>query len=237
MEKLDPWELALVDRYRIEGFTNDWDAWISYAEHRWVYDKYKLSRKLNKNLYAGFKVPFGFRSIIRPRFNFDGLGRGVEILDGLGRDKPRVPFGYFVQEFIKGRHYSVDKRPDGSLVCYVGLKINAKQFYLWVKTEKIPFRAKLDELEPIWAVDFANIEAIGDTIIECHLRPSIQTYSEPNFSLVIHGGNERGRIPDVKPDTIHDMILIDDPEDTRRLIVNGDDLRTCYEMANIIMGY
>jgi len=243
LEKLDPWELELVDKYNIPGPTNDWDAWLSYPEQRWIYDKYKLSRKLNPDLYAGFRTKEGLKCVVRPRINLDGLGREVTVFEGDTAPR-RVPFGYFVQEHVNGAHLSIDKDPQGKLVFYQGKKIPGSntEFFLWHRRRQPKLawndRGRLLSWLHLLEVPYANMEMIGSNVIECHLRPSIQFWSRPEYSLVIHARNHRyGQVPSVKPSEIHDVFLIRDTQDSRRLVVNGDNLRLCYEYALIVMGY
>ena len=248
MEKLDPWELELVDKYNIPSPTNDWDAWLSYPGHRWVYDKYKLSRKLNPKLLAGFKTFFDCKQVVRPRFNLDGLGREVSVVEG--NPSAPVQFGYFAQSFAVGPHLSIDKDRKGRLTAYQGRKLSGSLtgFFLWHRIRILPgvgsqlrSSGKLSHALHWFQnlkVPYANMEMIGNTVIECHLRPSVQFWSRPKYSLVIHARNHNhGRVPPVMPSEIHDVFLIADEEDSRRLIVNGDNLRLCYEYALIVMGY
>lgn len=227
-ERLDLWEQDLVHKYNIPAPTNDFDAYNKYPKQRWVYDKYKMSRYFNADLYVSYcEIPHDKKCVVRPRFNLQGLGRNAKV----GNSRDKVPFGFFAQEFIKGRHLSIDFL-NGQIVAYVGRKLkNSFDFYLW---RRVPVSTDLlhqvHDIAKILDVPIFNIEMIGIHIIEIHLRPSIQFWSQPMFSLVMHK-DYQCRVLDWKPKEIHDVMTNDKPEDTRKLIINSDNLRVAYQYA------
>lgn len=181
-------------------------------------------------MYASFKNTTDKKVIIKPRINLQGLGKNI-----IQNNIQKIPFGFFVQEFIKGPHYSVDIRKNSTII-YKGRKIpNTTDFYLWHLVDKVKMPNQLPNFTE--NIEYWNFEMIGNKVIEIHLRPSVQFWSCPKYSLVIHNihSDREGTMFKWKPKGIHDAFLtkLDDP--TRRLIVNGDCLRTVYHYAMIIM--
>jgi len=236
--RLDSWEHDLVSKYNIPGPTNDYQAYAQYPDHRHIYDKYKLSRRYNPGIYAGFRSTKE-KCVIRPRFNFDGLGRGMEISSVVETD---LPFGLFAQQFVTGKHLSIDiPGAETPPVVYRGWRAQEPgKFGLWQKVpiqdEDVRRAVHRFRMETI-GIPWRNLEMIGGVVIEGHLRPSIQFWSRPEYSLVVQDyqtGPEMGKIPEWRPKEIHDVFLA---PDERRLIVNGDDLRTVYHYACLVMGF
>jgi hypothetical protein len=227
--KLDQWEHDLVSRYSIPFPTNDFDAYDYYKTLRWVYDKLLISRSFNSGVYAGIVLPNDSgRYIVRPRFNLQGLGKGVSFRTG---DGSRLPLGFFAQSLLKGPHLSVDVR-EGVQHTYRGYHLpGSTDFYLWKRVPNEPLLVKLP-------VPYYNYEQIGRSVIECHLRPSIQFWSLPNYSFVVH--RDFCDLPEYGmgwiPSFIHDVVRCDS-EDRRLLIVNGDDLRSCYQYACMAVSF
>lgn len=228
LEKLDPWEWEIVHKYHVKEPHNDYDAYIRFPRHRWVYDKRALLRTLQSGNNAGqAERPIG-DYIIKPRINLSGLGKGVQVV----KSADRVPFGFVSQPFSRGPHLSIDYRPTGEQTVYRGRKFQGR-FFLWHKVRRqvvVPF--KLAEIAMQENITI-NMEVIGNEIIEAHLRPSLQFYSKPRFSLVVRDVPFQGLL--WKPESIHDAFVLCDDDDGRTLIVNGDNLRECYEYAVIML--
>lgn len=236
-DKLDRWEWDLVQKYDIPYPCCDLDAYNQYPKLNWIYDKYRMSKKFNPDVRAELDWEMDDDEmgnfIYKPRVNLWGLGRGTSYYENSG-------FGIFRQERAVGHHISVDIR-DGKVYGYRGRKIPGKfDFFLWHRMTNLRLH---DQATPVLSylsqVPNSNFEMIGDTIIEAHLRPSIQFWSLPNYSLVIHNymTPTTGKKINWKPKTVHDWFLINDPEDTRVAILNGDNLRDLYNFAMFIFSF
>ena len=229
-EKLDHWEWSLVHKYSIPSPHNDLDAYNEYPEHNWIYDKYKFSRKFNPLTNVSLsKFP---DSIRRPRVSFWGMGRDVE-LNGEQR------YGHFYQDVAVGCHYSVDIRGDRAY-CYRGRYLPGKnKFFLWHRCSLGRVHRNISRVVTKFSgVRNFNFEIIGNTVIEAHLRPSIQFWSLPKYSLVVHDFqvDTPGKRLKWKPKTVHDaFVLKPNIFDSRVMIVNGDNLRDCYRYAMFCM--
>ena len=136
----------------------DYEAWVKYPEHRWVYNKLELSLKLGYDAGpACVPITKSGNYVIRPIYNLYGMGIGAKIvhLDASVIDDMKnhaaVPPGYFWCEAFEGTHYSVDfirtKAPIGSVFCWepmctiVGEEDRnlLTKFKSWVKIENKTF--------------------------------------------------------------------------------------------------
>lgn len=229
-DQLDEWEHYLVQKYNIRHPVSDYEAYDFYPGHRWVYDKYRAYNLLNEGPRATVGYTSG-DSIVKPRVNFFGLGKNATYQFAAGS----IPPGYVSQPWAEGPHYSVDLQDGQVLHIYQGRKHRGR-FVLWHRVEACP-RVPDQLLRLSREIGRLNFEMIEDKVIEVHLRPSVQFYSEPDYSLVFweSEGTRPTKVPAWRPDTVHDALLTDE-EDDRVLIVNGDDLRTAYEYGLLILG-
>jgi len=160
-----------------EKFSNDEDdvnAWFQYPQYRQWFNKLYVADLFGYCCGpAGIPVPEPANYVVRPIYNLAGMGLGAKILYLTPSDVSLVPPGYFWVERFMGTHYSVDYvRQDNrfdQLNCYIGTNEsdNLSRFTLWKKSNhQFALPAEISQID----VPRINIEAIGDKIIEVHLR-------------------------------------------------------------------
>ena len=181
----DPWRLQYFAHVETAANipTEDSDAWQWYPAQRWVYDK--LAVALSQNLEA---APHGvppprYPVFSKPIVNLRGMGAGSRVLAGEADYLAHYEPGHFWMTLLAGRHVSSDvavvdgvprwwrhvtgkpagegtfdywivhAEPDGSIEARCGA---------WVEMNLAGYTGML------------NLETIGGTIIEAHLRFSDQ---------------------------------------------------------------
>lgn len=153
----------------------DEQAWLKYPQHRKWFNKLYVADVFGyKCGPAGIPVPEPNHYVVRPIYNLAGMGVGAKVMFLKPEDINRIPPGYFwVEYFQKAPHYSVDYvRENGEwkqLNCYIGKnsELNLSVFDSWIQSDhQFPLPDILKSLD----VEKLNIEAIGNKIIEVHLR-------------------------------------------------------------------
>ena len=181
----DPWRLQYFAHVDTAANipTEDSDAWQWYPAHRFVYDKLKLA--LSQNLPA---APHGvppprYPVFSKPIVNLRGMGIGSRVLTSPADYLAHYAPGHFWMTLLEGRHVSSDvavvdgeprwwrhvtgkpagegtfdywtvhAEPDGGLEARCGA---------WIEKNLAGYTGML------------NLETIGETIIEAHLRFSDQ---------------------------------------------------------------
>jgi len=171
---------------------NDEDVYLKYPRHRKWFNKLYVAELFGyKCGPAGVDIPEDGTYVVRPVYNLSGMGVGAEVKDLLAGDFHTVQPGYFWCEYLTGNHYSVDytfkvnHKTGGEWVqtsCYQGFNTrhNLTQFIEWKKSSYIP-QLPQDRLKHLSDVQDINVEFIGNSIIEIHLRPS----SDPLYDHLI----------------------------------------------------
>lgn len=158
-----------------------WDdvtAFSSFPKHNFVYDKLLLSR------YSGVKCwdlekdfPTLFPVFVKPKTNFDGLSKGAYIAHS--PDEIEDYEGYVAQEYLNGMQFTTDlmyhKQKVLAHYTFITHRNNYGEIKLFSSTpflnnnvmKKLTFILQ-DYSGPV------NVEYIDDSIIEIHLRPSLQ---------------------------------------------------------------
>jgi hypothetical protein len=161
-----PWtNLQLID---------DRDVWPNCStDWLWIYDKLIVARKQNISAGpAGIPVPCDGDYVVRPITNIRMMSRGASI-QWLTRSNPdAVPDGYFWSEIVQGRHVSVDYYYGQQDLTVEGFRDDARRldrFSCWSKISEVyalpEFLTGLGQIVP-----WINVEYIGSTAIEVHLR-------------------------------------------------------------------
>jgi hypothetical protein len=159
--------------------TDDPEAWMWNPRHRWVFDKLQVA--LSQDLSAGPHgvIPSSFPVFSKPVFNLRGMGEGSRVLSNVADYHRWYAPGHMWMPLLEGAHVSTDMAviagrsrwtrhatgkpgPDGT-------------FDYWtVHAAAFP---ELTEILAAWVAthlgDYTgllNIESIGNTIIEVHLR-------------------------------------------------------------------
>jgi hypothetical protein len=152
----------------------DVDAWYRYPQYRQWFNKLYVADLFGYRCGpAGIPVSEPGSYIVRPIYNLAGMGVGAKLMELTTADISLIPPGYFWVERFQGTHYSVDyvrgEQGFTQLNCYIGENDpdELSKFYHWKKSD-YQFSLPLD----ISTIDVPriNIEAIGDKIIEVHLR-------------------------------------------------------------------
>lgn len=164
---------------------HDFQAWKKYPQHHNWFNKLWVSEKLGYECGpCGVAPNRSDDYIARPTYNLSGMGVGAEFIYIESGDMSKVQPGYFWQQILRGKQYSVTYEfKDGfkPISCYEGIRSGSElwRFDKWVKAEHIPkLPSIVKELED---VDIINIEYIGNDPIEFHLRGS----PDPQYDEII----------------------------------------------------
>ena len=161
---------------------NDLDAWIKYPQYRFVYHKMELSR-LQNILHAPMPImPEQYPVVVRPMINLYCMGLESYLIKN--EDDFYQHWGHygFWTEYLTGNHYSYDLIIDkGEIKWYTifqghclkdenGNTIHGAFDYWESIYHPLPDAIKklttlLDQYRGC-----LNVECIGDTVIEAHLR-------------------------------------------------------------------
>jgi hypothetical protein len=177
----DPWRLQYFAHVKTAANipTEDCDAWEWFPAHRWVYDKLAvaLSQKLEAAPHG--VTPPRFPVFSKPIVNLKGMGVGSRVLASAADYERHYAPGHFWMTLLDGRHVSSDiVVVDGVPQWWrhvTGKPAGEGTFDYWI------IRAEPDaEIEARcgdWVqrhlsgyTGMLNLETIGGTIIEAHLR-------------------------------------------------------------------
>ena len=177
----DPWRLQYFAHVKTAADipTEDCDAWTWNPAHRWVYDK--LAVALSQNLDAG---PHGvspphYPVFSKPIINLKGMGVGSLVLHSAADYERHYAPGHFWMTLLHGRHVSSDVVVvDGEPAWWrhvTGEPAGEGTFDYW--TIHAEPDAGIERQCGEWVrknlagyTGMLNLETIGGTIIEAHLR-------------------------------------------------------------------
>jgi len=181
IHEADPWRLQYFSHVQTAAdiSTEDSDAWQWYPAHRWVYDK--LAVALSQGLEAGphGTPPPRFPIFSKPIVNLKGMGVGSRLLRSQDDyDKHAAP-GHFWMTLLHGHHVSSDLAVvDGEPRWWrhvTGKPAGEGTFDYW--TIHAEPDAEIERRCGAWVqkhlagyTGMLNLETIGGTIIEVHLR-------------------------------------------------------------------
>jgi hypothetical protein len=177
----DPWRLQYFAHVRTAANipTEDSDAWQWYPAHRWVYDK--LAVALSQGLAAGphGTAPPGFPVFSKPIVNLRGMSVGSRVLKSqVDYDAHYAP-GHFWMTLLQGRHVSSDVAVvEGEPRWWrhvTGKSAREGTFDYWIVHAEP--ESAIETRCAAWIGKYLagytgmlNVETIGETIIEAHLR-------------------------------------------------------------------
>jgi hypothetical protein len=183
--EVDPWRLQYFAHVDTAANipTEDSDAWQWYPAHRFVYDKLKLA--LGQNLDAaphGVSPPF-YPVFSKPIVNLKGMGVGSRVLASEADYVKHYAPGHFWMTLLDGRHVSSDIAVVDGEPCWwrhtTGKPAGEGTFDYWIVQAEPD--AAIEEQCGEWVrrnlagyTGMLNLETIGATIIEAHLRFSDQ---------------------------------------------------------------
>ena len=177
----DPWRLQYFSEVETAARipTEDPDAWQWYPAHRWVYDK--LAVALSQGLDAGphGTPPPRFPVFSKPIINLKGMGIGSRVLATPEDYERHATAGHFWMTLLTGRHVSSDVAVVDGMPRWwrhvTGKPAGEGTFDYW--TVKAEVDADIEARCGKWVrthlanyTGMLNLETIGGTIIEVHLR-------------------------------------------------------------------
>ena len=181
IHEADPWRLRYFSQVETAAniTTEDSDAWQWYPAQRWIYDK--LAVALSQGLDAGphGTPPPRFPVFSKPIINLKGMGVGSRVLHSQADyDRYYAP-GHFWQTLLEGRHVSSDLAVvEGEPRWWrhvTGKPAGEGTFDYW--TINAEPDAEIEKRAGAWVrrhldgyTGMLNLETIGATIIEAHLR-------------------------------------------------------------------
>jgi hypothetical protein len=177
----DPWRLQYFAHVETSANipTEDADAWNWFPGQRWIYDKLGLA--LSQGLEAGphGTTPPRFPVFSKPIINLKGMGVGSRVLHSPAEYEQHQTSGHFWMTLLQGRHVSSDVAVvDGEPRWWrhvTGKPAGGGTFDYW--TVHAARDAELEDYCGRWVrrhlpgyCGMLNLETIGGTIIEAHLR-------------------------------------------------------------------
>ena len=177
----DPWRLQYFSHVTTAAKipTEDSDAWQWYPAQRWIYNK--LAVALSQGLDAGphGTPPPHFPVFSKPIVNLKGMGVGSRVLKSQADYEAHYAPGHFWMTLLDGRHVSSDVavvRGEPRWWRHVtGKPAGEGTFDYWIIHAEPdagieePCGAWIEKNLPDYT-GMLNLETIGGTIIEAHLR-------------------------------------------------------------------
>jgi len=155
-------------------FISDLDVWSKCpTDWLWIYDKLIVARKQGMVAGpAGVPVPRDDTYIVRPITNIRMMGRGASLQHLRVANPDAVPDGFFWSEILQGRHVSVDYNYGVQILAVEGFRDDATRLDRFSRWQRIFESYPLPEFVRELAVttQWLNVEYIGSTVIELHLR-------------------------------------------------------------------
>jgi hypothetical protein len=187
IREVDPWRMQYFAGAacppNVEIPTEDGDAWMWNPTHRWVYDKLEVAQ--SQGLAAGLHgtTPPSFPVFSKPVSNLRGMGAGSRIMATAEDYEHGFTPGHFWMTLLEGRHVSSDVAiVDGAARWWrhaTGNPAGDGTFDYWT-IHAAPDSA-IETRCGEWIsrhlggyTGMVNLETIGGTIIEVHLRFSDQ---------------------------------------------------------------
>ena len=163
----------------------DHHAWKQYPQHRNWFNKLWVSEKFGYECGpCGLAPDKSDNYIVRPIYNLSGMGVGAKFTHIEAGDATKVPPGYFWQEILTGKHYSVTYKVDDIFVpvsSYEGIHVEEElwRFDRWIKSDYYP--SLPSTLSQLLDVGIINVEFKDSNPIEVHLRGT----SDPQYEEII----------------------------------------------------
>ena len=185
--EIDPWRKQYFEAARCPADvfipTEDSDAWTWNPQHRWVYDRIAVAH--SQGIAAGphGTTPPQFPVFSKPIVNLKGMGLGTRILHSADDYERHCVAGHMWMTLLAGRHVSTDAAVvDGDVRWWrhvTGIPAGGGTFDYW--TVHANSQPALEESLGRWiAANLAgftgmvNLETVGGSIIEVHLRTTDQ---------------------------------------------------------------
>ena len=183
----DPWRIQYFASARcppgVRIPTEDSDAWTWNPGHRWVYDRIAIAQSQRIDAGPHGTLPPRFPVFSKPIVNLKGMGVGTRVL-GSPEDYDRhCTAGHMWMTLLTGRHMSSDAAVVSGKVRWwrhvTGLPAGGGTFDYWTihAAAEPALEASLGGWIATHLGDYTgmvNLETVGGSIIEVHLRPSDQ---------------------------------------------------------------
>ena len=177
----DPWRLQYFAHVTTASQipTEDGDAWLWYPAQRWIYNK--LAVALSQGLDAGphGTPPPRFPVFSKPIINLKGMGVGSRVLKSQADYDEHYAPGHFWMALLEGPHVSSDVAVVAGEPRWwrhvTGKPAGEGTFDYWVihaepnEDIEAPCSVWIEKNLPGYS-GMLNLETIGSTIIEAHLR-------------------------------------------------------------------
>ena len=159
-------------------FLTDFNCWINYKEHNWIYNKLDLAQMQNLISAPWPIIPKNYPVIIKPIINLLGMSRGFKIINNIDEFlELKNKDGYFWEEYLDGKQINLDFIIlNGKIIDYFAVYSEPEKDGSF-KYHKYLLDYKLDEKIVTFVNNnfkeykgFLNLETINDKIIEGHLR-------------------------------------------------------------------
>jgi hypothetical protein len=172
--------------------TNDIDAFQKNQHNNWIYNKYTISSLQNIPCNITPIPPSFYPIILKPIYNLSGMSKDVYKITCKEQYDIYNSHQGFWSPCFEGTHRSIDcVIVNNELVwncCFIGHKLEGVigAFDHWeLNWDDIPNNL-LERIKTIISklgnyTGILNVEAIGDNIIECHLRPGDILYLDDNI--------------------------------------------------------
>lgn len=172
--------------------TTDIDAFQIYHSNNWIYNKYTISSIQNINCNITPISPSFYPIILKPIYNLSGMSKDVYKITCKEQYDLYDSHQGFWSPCFEGTHRSIDcVIVNNKLVwtcCFIGHKLHGVigAFDYWELNWDHISKELLGRIELISSkldnyTGILNVEAIGDNIIECHLRPGDILYLNNNI--------------------------------------------------------
>jgi len=163
--------------------TEDSDAWTWNPRHRWVYDRIAIA--LSQGLAAGphGTLPPRFPVFSKPIVNLKGMGLGTRAITSLDDYERHCTAGHMWMTLLTGRHVSSDTAVVSGAVRWwrhsTGRPAGGGMFDYWTVHKNVDpaLEAALGGWIAAHLPDYTgmvNLETVGGSIIEVHLRMTDQ---------------------------------------------------------------
>ena len=179
---LDKWEARYLNNLKNKDTLawSDEEAIFRYPKYSWVYNKLLLSKHTKLITFDLEKeLPSIYPVIVKPIENLLGLSKNCYVAESF--EEIEDYNGYIAQQYLYGTQYTTDLMIlNGKVVAYytfVTHKSKYDEIKCFVSTPFFSYnvRKKVEEILFDYT-GIANVEYIEDSIIELHLRPSLQFY-------------------------------------------------------------
>ena len=181
IHEADPWRLQYFTHVKtdVDITTEDSDAWQWYPAHRWVYDKLAIAQSQGIEAGPHGTKPPRFPIFSKPIVNLKRMGIGSRVLRSQADYEAHAAPGHFWMRLLEGRHVSSDLAVvDGEPRWWrhvTGKPAGGGTFDYWtIHAEPEP---EIEARCGAWVrkhlagyTGMLNLETIGGTIIEVHLR-------------------------------------------------------------------